>query len=249
MKNISSQKILVADQDSQTIHFISDLLTKEEDNTIFSARSADVAIEIVWKKKPDIVISNTQLLDLSGWELLGILKKNEPTRSTPFIMLGDGSDNVDNEIKAFNLGADDYISKPFKPEVFIARVKAVINRYYNSLEQQFDSDEILKSGNILINMITHTVYVNGNVVDLTPKEFALLYLFIKKKNRVLNRVFLSGAIWEREYFQTSQTIDKHIANLRKKLGAEGNKIETLYTVGYKFAGEETVGSEDAEDYS
>ena len=237
-------KLLVVDQDSQTIQFISDIFSKEQNSTIFSARSADVAIEMVWRKKPDIVIVNTQLLDLSGWEVLGILKKNEPTRFIPFIMLGDESGSVEDEVKAFSLGADDYISKPFKAEVFRARVKAVLHRYLDGIEQRFESEEILKSGNIMMNMITHTAYVEGKKVDLTPKEFSLLYLFLKKKNRILNRVFLSGAIWEREYYQTSHTIDKYIANLRKKLGPEGDKIETLYTVGYKFSGEEKDGKED-----
>jgi len=244
MKNMLTEsmdlKLLVVDQDSQTIQFISDIFSKEQGSTIFSARTADIAIEMVWRKKPNIVVVNTQLLDLSGWEVLGILKKNEPTRTTPFIMLGDKNDTMEDEVRAFDLGADDYISKPFSADVFRARVKAVIHRYSNGVEHRFESEEILKSGNIVINMITHMVYVNGKPVDLTPKEFALLYLFVKKKNRVLNRVFLSGAIWEREYYQTSHTIDKHIANLRKKLGSEGEKIETLYTVGYKFAGEEEL---------
>ena len=248
MRNDIDMKLLVVDQDSQTIQFITDIFNKEPNSTIFSARSADLAIETVWRKKPNIVIANTQLLDLSGWEVLGILKKNEPTRSIPFIMLGESA-IIEDEVRAFNLGADDFINKPFRAEVFRARVKAVLYRYLNTVEQRLESDEILKSGNIVINMITHTVYVGGKMVDLTPKEFALLYLFLKKKNRVLNRVFLSGAIWEREYYQTSHTIDKHIANLRKKLGLEGNKIETLYTVGYKFAGEESGGSQERTNYS
>jgi len=102
-----------------------------------------------------------------------------------------------------------------------------------------ETEEVVKSGNITINMSTHQVFVKDKEINLTPKEFALLYLFIKKQGRVLNRVFLSGTIWEREYFDASHTIDRHIANLRKKLGKDGKRIETLHTIGYKFVAEDT----------
>lgn len=230
-------KILVADDDFQTIQSIKEVFTKEKEVAIITSDSADIAIEMAWREKPDIIIVNSTLPDLSGWEMLGILRKNKPTRLIPFIMLNDKPNGVENEVKALDSGADDYIDKPFDPEVFRARTKAALRRFLN-YKKEPEAEEILKSGNISLNMTTHIAYINGKPVDLTPKEFALLYLFIKKKNRVLNRLFLSETIWEQEYFTTSRTIDKHIANLRKKLSSEGERIETLPTVGYKFIEEE-----------
>lgn len=238
MKLMPEYKILVADEDSKTIQSIKNLFTTDKTTTILTAKSADVAVEIAWRNKPDVIISNTRLVDLTGWEVLGILKKNNLTRSIPFIMMDEKSGRPDNEVKALNLGVDDYINKPFAPEVFCARVKAVMKRYLDRIGHKQDVEEIIKSGDITINISTHVVTIKDKVIDLTPKEFALLYLFMKKKNRVLNKVFLASTIWEREYFDTSYTIDKHIANLRKKLGKEGKKILTLPTVGYKFIDEE-----------
>ena len=235
--DIDTILVLVADEDYRTIELIRQIFTKVEEANIavLHARNAEATIDMAWRRKPDIIIVNTTLLDLSGWEVLGILKKNEPTHLIPFIMLGDKDNHAEDEIRALNLGADDYINKPFKPDIFHARVRAVLRRYLN-FRQNPELQESLKSGNIEINMATHTVYIKGKVVILTPKEFALLHLFIKKQNRVLNRVYLSGTIWEREYFQTSHTIDRHIANLRKKLRSEGKRIETLHAIGYKFSG-------------
>ncbi|MDP8229495.1 MAG: response regulator transcription factor [Candidatus Gorgyraea atricola] len=235
MKNNTGQKILVADSDSKTVKFIKEVLVQQQHAKVLSARTADVAVELAWRKKPDMIIVNTELVDLSGWDVLGILKKNEPTSRIPFIMM-DKVANIDDEIRALNSGADDYIAKPLKRELFLARIKAVFHRCFigSNNHKQNSEEEIVKAGNIVINMSTHMAYIKGKQIDLTPKEFALLYLFIKKQGRVLNRVFLSGTIWEREYFETSHTIDKHIANLRKKLGKEGKRIETLHTIGYKF---------------
>jgi len=240
MKINKNQMILVADEDSKTIKTIKDMFIRIKDTTVLAAHSADIAIEMAWKKKPNIIIVNTTLVDLTGWEVLGILKKNDPTRSIPCIIM-DTDGGIEDEVRALNAGADDYISKPFKSEVFLARIKAVLRRYLGHLSPRGSEfqEEVLRVGNIEMNMTTHSVCVNKKIISLTPKEFALLYLFIKKQNRVLNRVFLSGTIWEREYFETSQTIDRHIANLRRKLGPEGKRIETLHSIGYKFIGEET----------
>jgi len=231
-------KILVADEDSKSIQSVKNLFLRDKTATVLTARSADIAVEIAWKNKPDMIISNTRLVDLTGWEVLGILKKNDLTRSIPFIMIDEKDGWPDNEVKALNLGVDDYINKPFSPDVFFARVKAIMKRNSDRINQKQDVEEIIKSGDITINMSTHIVTIKDKFIDLTPKEFALLYLFMKKKNRVLNKVFLASTIWEREYFDTSYTIDKHIANLRKKLGKEGKRIETLPTIGYKFVDDE-----------
>ena len=231
---MENRKILAADKDTRTTEAIKSTFVSPEEvnNIVFQARSADAVIDLAWQKKPDIIIVSTILLDLSGWEVLGILQKNEPTRLIPFIMLGNNGRYIEEEIRALNLGAYDYINKPINSELLRARVDVIL-RYRSA--NKTGLRQVLKTGKIVINMDTHTVYVNKKAIDLTPKEFALLHLFMKKRNRVLNRVYLSGTIWEREYFQTSHTIDRHIANLRKKLGQEGRRIETLHAIGYKFS--------------
>ena len=231
---MDSHKILVADKDSRIIQIVKNAFMNAEivNNVVIHAKNADSVIELAWQRKPDIIIVSTALLDLSGWEVLGILKKNEPTRLIPFIMLGAEEGRVEEEIRALNLGAHDFISKPLNPSLLRARVEVALRCRYG---YKSNLRQVLKTGKITINMDTHTVYVNRKTIDLTPKEFALLHLFTKKRNRALNRVFLSGTIWEREYFQTSHTIDRHIANLRKKLGTEGKRIKTLHAIGYRFS--------------
>jgi|GEM_PF-551033 len=237
MKPTIEYKILVADGDSKTFQCVKNMFGSDRIATILSARSADVAVEMAWRKKPDLIISNTRLVDLTGWDVLGILKKNDLTRSIPFIMVDNKDGGSENEIRALSLGVDDYINKPFTPEIFCARIRAVLTRYFDKKEKKPEIEDVLQSGDIVINTSKHVVYIKNKIIDLTPKEFALLYLFMKKKNRVLSKVFLSSTIWEREYFNTSYTIDKHIANLRKKLGKECKRIETLPTIGYKFIDE------------
>lgn len=230
-------RILVADDDYKTVQSIKEIFAKDEDVMVIASSNADLAIEIVWRDTPDVLIVNRTLPDLSGWEVLGILRKNEPTRLIPFIMLNDRPSGPNDEVRALDLGADDYINKPFNPEILRARTMAVLRRflYY---KPEHAPREILKSSNIILDMAAHVAYIDDKPIDLTPKEFSLLYLLMKRKNQVVNRVFLSESIWEHEYFATSHTIEKHIANLRKKLGPESKRIETLPTIGYKFIEEE-----------
>ena len=142
MKPMPEYKILIADEDSKTIQSVKNLFTKDRTATILTARSADIAVEIAWRNKPDLIISNTRLVDLTGWEVLGILKKNDITRSIPFIMMDEKDGWPENEVRALNLGADDYINKPFSSEVFFARVRAVIKRYLERIGQKQDVEEI-----------------------------------------------------------------------------------------------------------
>jgi len=189
MKTNMERTILVVDENAKTINGIREIITEQEDVTVLSARTADVAVELAWRRKPDMVIANKDLIDLSGWDVLGILKKNEPTRRIAFIML-DESSCAEDEARALNLGADDYISKPLKRDVFVARIKAVLRRYLKQPGKESESDEMLKSGDISINMSTHTVYLKGKPVELTPKEFALLYLFLLVGKTILLKLFV-----------------------------------------------------------
>ncbi|MFH1715436.1 MAG: response regulator transcription factor [Elusimicrobiota bacterium] len=229
-------KILIVDHDKDTAEHMQKFFSDHNDEiTVLTSNRGDTGLELAWKENPSLIVLNKQLPDLSGWEVMGILKKNEPTRYIPLIMLGDyNKKNDDDEIRALDLGADDYLHKPIDPKIFLARTKVALRHFSQASQVEHEEEEIVRSGNIILNMTTHLAYIGLKKLTLTPKEFALLYLLIKKKNKVLNRVFLSETIWDHEYSTTSKTIDRHVANLRKKLSTEGRRIRTIPTVGYKF---------------
>jgi DNA-binding response OmpR family regulator len=228
---MKKQSILVIENDIDTLKKIQEAMREKNENVgMITSNMSSVAIDMAWKETPDLIVLGSSSNDLSSLEVIGILKKNKPTSSIPILMLGK-LNTTEEEIEALEKGANDYIKKPLHPKIFILRIDLILK---NASKHIDDREEILKSGKITINMSSHTTFVSSKKIDLTPKELALLYLFIKKKNKVLNRVFLSETIWEQTYSTTSQTIDKHIANLRKKLGDEGQRILTLPTVGYKF---------------
>jgi DNA-binding response OmpR family regulator len=228
---MKKQTILVIENDIETLKKIQEAFREQNETIgIITSNMSSVAIDMAWKETPDLIVLGSCNNDLSPIEVIGILKKNKPTSSIPTLILGK-LNTSEEEIEALQKGANDYIKKPFHPKILTLRIQSILK---NASKQSDDKEEILKSGKITINMSSHSTFVNNKKIDLTPKELALLYLFMKKKNKVLNRVFLSETIWEQTYSTTSQTIDKHVANLRKKLGDEGERILTLPTVGYKF---------------
>lgn len=234
MANATMYKMIAIEQDVDAIKVIQDACTLFHDVKmgVISISNATIAIDTVWKEVPSIIVIGPVLPDMKGVDVIGILKKNKPTQDIPIVMLADASASPEDEVHALATGAEDFIRKPLNASVLKTRIEMILKR--NNATVMHEADEIVSSGKITLNMTTHTAYVDNQEVVLTPKEFALLYLFIKKENRVLNRVFLSETIWEQEYATTSHTIDKHIANLRKKIGDEGQRIVTLPTIGYKF---------------
>ncbi|MFH1715225.1 MAG: response regulator transcription factor [Elusimicrobiota bacterium] len=226
------KKILIISSDSNTVKSLQEILYNVKDEVTFLITSkGEQGIDMAWKDNPNIVIADRVLTDFNAVDLLGILKKNIPTQSIPVVILSSKDDyNYEDEVKAFTMGVEDYLIKPVFPATFNARIEAIIQRY-----SHIQKDDIeLQSGEITINMETRVAFVSNKEITLTPKEFSLLYLFLKKKNKVLTRMYLSESVWEQQYYKTSQTIDRHVANLRKKLGKEGKRIDTVPTVGYMF---------------
>lgn len=232
------KKILLAANDIEVITNIQNSLNKEDIlPSIIISNNANIAIDLSWKENPELILIHSSIGEVSPLDMIGILKKNEPTQHIPIIFLSDKKiHEFEEEVTAFRLGTDDYIRTPLVDDVFRVRAMRVLNKSVkpHHIENGMEIDDIRISGNIKLNLTTHTAFVDDQELNLTPKEFALLYLFIKKKNRVLQRVFLSETIWEQEYSSTSQTIERHVANLRKKLAHEGQRIETIPTIGYKF---------------
>ncbi|MFC1567069.1 response regulator transcription factor [bacterium] len=232
-------KIIIVDDNKESLKYIELLddffLSKEFMITIDN--DPQNCIDVIFEQKPDLVLLSASVTNFDTASIVGILKKNRFTYCIPVIVYNffiDANGDDEAEITALNLGVDDFVKAPFSSSILIARIKLAIKKNIAVKKAIPAEKDILKSGNIEINTNSHAVFVHRKLIYLTPKEFALLYLFIKRKNKVLNRVFLSETIWEHDYSNTTQTIDRHIANLRRKLGEEGRRIKTLPTIGYKF---------------
>lgn len=222
--------ILVVDDEPDIVEYIVAVLEKEG-YKINTAGSSDDALESIESEKPDLAILDLKLPGVSGYDLCRILKSKNETSDIPLIILSGKFIRPEDKIEALDIGADDYVTKPFSGGELLARMRAVLRR----ADYRGEEGNILKSGNSLeVNIGEHTVKHSGKLVRLTPKEFDLLVMFLKKKNHVLKREFLLESVWGYEYFGTSRTVDVHVRRLREKLGGASKKIETVETIGYKF---------------
>jgi len=229
---VAKQKILVVDDEPDLVELVKDVLERN-DYSVISAGNADLAIKRVRESKPDLIILDLNLPGIGGIEVCRILKQDKKTNFIPIIMLTVKSTESD-KIAGLEAGADDYVTKPFSTGELVARVKSVLRRLLYVGEQ----GEILVCGNIRLDSTEHTAYVKNKEINLTPKEFNLLYLLMKKKGKVLSRAFLMENIWGYEYLGGTRTVDVHVRHLRKKLGEEEKRIETVEGVGYKLIDEE-----------
>lgn len=229
---MAKQKILVVDDEPDLVELVKDVLERN-DYSVISAGNADLAIKKVRESKPDLIILDLNLPGIGGIEVCRILKRDKETSSIPIVMLTVKSAEID-KIAGLEAGADDYITKPFSTGELVARVKAVLRRILYVGEQ----GEVLALGDIRLDTTERTVYVKNKQISLTPKEFDLLYLLMKKKGKVLSRTFLMENIWGYEYLGGTRTVDVHVRHLREKLGEEAKRIETVEGVGYKFIEEE-----------
>lgn len=226
------ERILVIDDDASISKLLSDVLT-EEGFSVTTASCGEEGIKKVRQSKPNLVILDLRLPDMDGFQICQTLKKDKSVSSIPIIMLTVKS-TKSSTVAGLEMGADDYIVKPFNQEELVARVKTVLRRASGGEKVE----EILEYGDIRLNLDKHTVFMKGKEIDLTPMEFNLLHILIKKKGHVLNRNFLLETVWGYEYFGTTRTVDVHIGRLREKLGPLGEKIETVEGVGYKLIDEE-----------
>jgi len=222
------KRILVIDDDASISKLVSDVLT-EEGFSVITASCGEEGIKKVHRSKPNLIILDLRLPDMNGFQICQTLKKDKNVSDIPIIMLTVKS-TKSSTVAGLEMGADDYIVKPFNQEELIARVKTVLRRAGGGEKVE----EILRYGDILLNLDKHTVFIKGEEIDLTPMEFSLLHILIKKKGHVLNRSFLLETVWGYEYFGTTRTVDVHIGRLREKLAPLGEMIETVEGVGYKL---------------
>lgn len=186
------------------------------------------AVEIFKKTAPDLVILDIMLPGLDGWEVCREIRK---VSSIPIIMLS-AKDETFNKVLGLELGADDYMVKPFEPKELIARVRAVLRRYEKNGEAPL---QVVHPG-LLISKSTYTVKINGNDIEMPPKELELLYFLAANPNKVFTREQLLENVWGFDFYGDTRTVDVHIKRIREKIESDDTKwsIKTVWGVGYKF---------------
>ena len=215
-------KVLVVDDEKLIRDVIKEYLLLEN-YQVDEATNGKEAVDLVSSNDYALIIMDIMMPEMDGYQACKSIKS---IKDIPFIMLSARADECDKLI-GFDIGVDDYVTKPFSPKELMARVKAVIKRRSGDIE-------ILKIGGISINDKAHEVLVDNKQVSLTPKEYDLLKYFIKNKNIALNREQLLTNIWGYDFYGDDRTIDTHVKTLRKSLGKYGKYIMTIRGIGYKF---------------
>lgn len=218
-------KILVVDDESRMRKLVKDFLEREGFH-VMEAGDGQEAIEIFYENKDiSLIILDVMMPRMDGWQTCREIRKDS---KIPIIMLTARSDERD-ELQGFELGVDEYISKPFSPKILVARVAAILRRT-NVISQ----DNILSADGIEIDKDAHIVKIDGNIIDLSFKEFELLVYFVENKGIALSREKILNNVWNYDYFGDARTIDTHVKKLRSKMGEKGEYIKTIWGIGYKF---------------
>lgn len=215
-------KVLVVD-DEKGIREVIREYCLNEDFEVFEASNGIEALKVVDSNDIDIIVLDIMMPKMDGYTTLTEIRKNY---NTPVIMLSARADEYD-KLQSFNLGVDDYVTKPFSPKELIARIKAVYNRH-NPLKQEY----VYK--NLRIDYLGHSVYINDKEIKITPKEYELLCYFVSNKGIALSRETLLSKIWGFDFFGEDRTVDTHIKMLRSNLGEYRDLITTVRGMGYKY---------------
>jgi two-component system, OmpR family, alkaline phosphatase synthesis response regulator PhoP len=229
----TGQKILVV-EDEPDIRKLVNYNLAQERFRVLEAEDGEQGLRMVQREKPDLIILDLMLPGLSGMELCKILRERHETEKLPVLMLTAKAGEADR-IVGLEMGADDYLAKPFSPRELVARVRAVLRRVESA--KQSDHAPVYDKGALKIDFTTYEVFVRGRSVKLTLKEFELLRFLVQNPNRVLSRDQLLDRVWGGETFVTPRTVDVHIRRLRKAIEKDDSKPEwilTLRGVGYKF---------------
>lgn len=231
---MSREKILIVEDEKDIVKMLEYNL-KKEGFKILSARDGESAVNLSGKEHPDLVLLDLMLPGIDGIEVCKRLKSERKTASIPIIMLTAKSQESD-KIVGLELGADDYVTKPFSPRELIARIKAVLRR----VEEKGKLPDMLKTGDMIVDLSKIAVTIKGKPVELTSKEFELLKTLIKARGRVLSRDHLLDTIWGFDHAAEIQTrtVDVHVRTLRKKLKTEAKRIVTVKNYGYRFKDED-----------
>lgn len=219
-------KILVADDESRMRKLVKDFLVRE-DYVVLEAADGEEALDIFYREKDiALLILDVMMPKCNGFEVCREIRANS---RIPIIMLTAKGGESD-ELNGFELGVDEYISKPFSPKILVARVGAILRRSGKGCE----AGAVLEKGGIVLDKMAHLVTVDGKRIDLSYKEFELLTYFLENEGIALSREKILNHVWNYDYFGDARTIDTHVKKLRAKIGDKGEYIKTVWGMGYKF---------------
>lgn len=220
------RRILLVEDDALMREFITDFFIREQWE-VYEASNGRIALDTFERTSVDLVVLDIMMPELDGWAVCRSIRKKS---DVPIIMITARSED-DDQIMGYELGADEYVVKPFSPRVLVARAVALMKRTEGTVGCE---GELLVYGDLTVNRMAHTVTVAGNPVNLSPKEYDLLLFLIKHYGKVLSREYILDAVWGYDYLGDVRTVDTHIKKLRAKLGDEGRYIGTVVRSGYKF---------------
>ncbi len=222
---MTAKKILVVDDEARMRKLVADFLVREG-YEVLEAEDGEKAMDLFYADKDIVlVILDVMMPKMDGWQTL---KEIRESSQVPVIMLTAKSDERD-ELKGFDLGVDEYVTKPFSPRTLTARVEAILRR----TAAHEENDKIELSG-IVLDKSAHRVTIDGEPVELSFKEFELLTYFMENNGIALSREKILNHVWNYDYFGDARTIDTHVKKLRSKLGAKGELIKTIWGMGYKL---------------
>lgn len=217
-------KILVVDDESRMRKLVKDFLSRSN-YEVLEAENGEQAVDVFFDVKDiALIILDVMMPKMDGWQVCREIRRNS---KVPIIMLTAKSDEKD-ELLGFELGVDEYISKPFSPKILVARVEAILRRAGQTEE------ECLTIGGITVDKAAHQVKIDEKPVELSVKEFELLTYFIMNRGVALSREKILNNVWNYDYFGDARTIDTHVKKLRNKMGEKGEYIKTIWGMGYKF---------------
>ena len=222
---MDSVKVLMVDDEARMRKLVKDFLTKKNFQ-VLEAGNGEEAMDIFYEEKDiALIILDVMMPKMDGWEVCREIRKNS---KVPIIMLTARSDERD-ELLGFDLGVDEYISKPFSPKILVARVEAILRR-----TGQNNPEDVISAGGIVIDKAAHLATVDGKPMELSFKEFELLTYFLENQGIALSREKILNSVWNYDYFGDARTIDTHVKKLRSKMGDKGEYIKTVWGMGYKF---------------
>ena len=218
-------KILVVDDESRMRKLVRDFLVKQNFE-VLEAGDGEEAVDLFFQQKDiALILLDVMMPKMDGWQ---VCREIRAYSKVPIIMLTAKSDERD-ELQGFDLGVDEYITKPFSPKILVARVEAILRR-----SNLLTNEDIISAGGIELNKSAHQVKIDGKDIELSFKEFELLAYFMENQGIALSREKILNNVWNYDYFGDARTIDTHVKKLRSKLGEKGELIKTIWGMGYKF---------------
>ena len=218
-------KILVVDDEMRMRKLVGDFLKKNGYQVIEAADGSEALDIFFGQQDIALIILDVMMPKMDGWQ---VCKELRTYSKVPIIMLTAKSEERD-ELLGFELGVDEYITKPFSPKILVARVEAILRRVGAG-----STEDILEAGGIVVDRAAHSVTIDGTTVDLSYKEFELLVFFMENVGMALSREKILNSVWNYDYYGDARTIDTHVKKLRSKMGSKGDLIKTVWGLGYKL---------------